>query len=259
MKLDADGLVHELSQIVDPSFARSIISSYVDMQQRFLAGDWQPAELDAGRLCEAVSRALLQLDTETVSHQDLPGAIRRSLLDNNRSHHLIQKDREHILKVIDTVYKFRSDRGAVHISPIHDANFMDSMFVLHAGKWLLAEFLRIAWNRDQRLIGQVIEQLVQVEYSFIHELDGKAKVTIKGISAADEILLLLQNAPSNRLSRADIRAFAEDQKPDTLNKAIIRLNDEKTIRIAADGDIALTQVGQSRVMTSILPKYSPHA
>jgi hypothetical protein len=149
VKLTPDQLTQALSGIVDPTFAQSAIESYIEMQQRFLAGDWGPTELDAGRLCEAVSRALYQMDSGTVTHSQLPQEIRRKLLDEDgvtRSHVLGQKDRLHITKAIDTVYKFRSDRGAVHISPTYTADYMDSMLVVHVGKWILAEFLRLAWN-----------------------------------------------------------------------------------------------------------------
>src|SRR5829696_9034519 len=96
-------LINELSIVVEPSLAQATVNSYVEMQQRFLAGDWKPTELDGGRLCEAVSRCLLQLDTGTVTSSKLPGAIRNNLLNQNISHNLGQKDREHIAKVIDLV------------------------------------------------------------------------------------------------------------------------------------------------------------
>lgn len=66
---------HAISTIVDASLAQSAIENYVDMQQRFLAGDWKPAELNGGRLCEAVARCIHQLDTNSLTHSKLPGKI----------------------------------------------------------------------------------------------------------------------------------------------------------------------------------------
>ncbi len=227
------------------------------MEQRFLAGDWKPSELDGGRLCEAVSRCLYQLDTGTVSHTKMPAEIREALLDQSRQHKLPSKDRHHIARVIELVYKFRSDRGAVHISPTYNANYVDSMLVLHAGKWILAEFLRLAWNADRDTVAEVIAQLVQLEYSLIHELDGKPLVLAKNISAPEEILLLLNHAPTNRLGRADLREFATHQKPNTLSVAVSRLIRERQIRVAEDGDLALTPPGKKRVIEEIVPKWTP--
>src|SRR5690349_19763573 len=103
MKLTPEELIVELSGVVDMSLARASIESYVEMQQRFLAGDWKPAELDGGRLCEAVSRCLLQLDTGKVNHKKLPGDIRDILLDNKIAHNLAWKERYHITKAIELI------------------------------------------------------------------------------------------------------------------------------------------------------------
>jgi hypothetical protein len=260
MRLTPEQLIQQLSSAVDPAFARSAVESYVEMQQRFLAGDWQPAELDAGRLCEAVSRAIYQLDSGTTTHSQLPNAIRTKLLDEDgvaRPHSLANTDRQNIVKAVDAVYKLRSSRGAIHISPTYTANYMDSMFALHAGKWILAEFLRLAWNQDRDSVAAIIEQLVQLQHSLIHELDGKPLVLAKGISAPDEVLLLLFNAPNNRLNRTEIRTYAANQKPQTVAAAISRLIKEKHVRRGDDDQVVLTPPGQKRVTEQVLPKWAP--
>lgn len=256
MRLTPNQLIQQLTAVIDPTLSGAAIESYIEMQQRFLAGDWKPAELDGGRLCEAISRCLLQLDSGQVDHKKLPGEVRDILLDQKIAHQLNQKDRYHICKAIEVVYKFRSDRGPVHISPIHSANYMDSMFVLHAGKWILAEFLRLAWNQDRKVIAEVISQLVQLEHSLIHELDGKPLVLAKGISAPEEVLLLLHHAPNNRLSRAELRERAYNQKSANVSTAISRLIKDKDIR-PVDDEVAITPNGQKRVIEEVIPKYSP--
>jgi hypothetical protein len=189
----------------------------------------------------------------------MPGEVRDALLDQSRAHVLGSKDRHHIAKAIELVYKFRSDRGAVHISPTYDANYMDSMLILHAGKWILAEFLRLAWNRDRNEVAQVIAQIVQLEHSLIHELDGKPLVLAKEISAPEEVLLLLHHASTNRLSRSEIREYAANQKPSTINMALTRLIQGKEIRPVGEGEVALTPLGKKRVIENILPKLAPKA
>jgi hypothetical protein len=256
MKLTNQQLIKQLSAVVDPDLARAAVECYVEMQQRFLAGDWQPTELDGGRLCEAVSRCLFQMDTGKVSHTMMPGKIPEALLDNTCTHILGSKDRHHIAKVIEVVYKFRSDRGAVHISTEYTANYMDSMLVLHAGKWIFAEFLRLAWNQDRETIAEIIAQLVQLEHSIIHELEGKPLVLVKDISAPDEVLLLLYHASNNRLSRAELREQAANQQPENVTVAISRLIKNKDIRPISD-EVALTPKRQKRVIEQILPKLTP--
>lgn len=255
MATSAAQLITELSAAVDPAFARGIVESYGEMQQRFLAGDWQPAELDGGRLCEAVARALHQLDTGTIAYCELPGTLCDLMEDfkKNRPHNLAPSDRHHFCKAIRLVYKLRSDRGPVHISPIYTANYMDSMLIVHVCKWMFAEFLRLAWNADKDVVAETIEQIVQLEHALIHELDGKPLVLTKGVGAAEEILLLLSHAVGNRLTRAQIREYAKLQKPATLNAAISKMVAAREVREDDDGLIALTPKGQVRVMGEVIP------
>jgi len=259
MSISAAQLVTELSSVVDASFAQAVVESYVEMQQRFLAGDWKPAELDGGRLCEALSRALYQLDSGTVTHSDLPGSLCDLLEDFKKkgSHKLAEGDRRHFCKAMRLVYKFRSDRGPVHISPVYTANHMDSLLVLHVGKWMFAEFLRLAWTADKQLIADTIAQIVQLQHTLIHELDGKPLVLASAIPAADEILLLLNHSVGNRLSRAAIREGAPLQKAPTLNAAITKLIVDRQIRPVDNGDLALTPLGQQRIMREIIPGHTP--
>lgn len=258
MRITPEDLIQHLAIIVDPSFARGIVESYIEMEQRFLAGDWQPAELDGGRLCEAVSRALLQMDTGKVDHNASPGDVRKTSDNQQIPHNLTTQERNHITKAIESVYKLRSQRGPVHISPTYSANSMDSMFVLHACKWIFAEFLRLAWNQDRDTIAAVIEQLVQMEYALIHELDGKPLVLAKDISAPEEVLLLLSHASGNRASRAQLIAHASNQNPSTVRSAINALLRRKEARVADNNDIALTPSGQKRIREKIMPKYAPN-
>lgn len=169
---------------------------------------------------------------------------------------LPHKDRLHITKAIEVVYKLRSDRGSVHISPVHDANSMDSMFVLHAGKWILAEFLRLTWNKDRQVIGEVISQLVQLEHSLVHELDGKPMVLATTVTTGDEILILLQHAPSNRMNRQEIRSYAPSRTPNAINTALSRLISTRDVREADNREIALTPNGQKKLREAIIPKLS---
>lgn len=255
--LTAPQLITELSTIVDFSLAKSAVEDYVDMQQRFLAGDWKPTELNGGRLCEAVARCIHQLDAGSITHSKFPRKICERLEDEAVSHNLGIKDRHHLAKVISVLYKFRSDRGAVHISPIYSANEMDSILVLHIGKWLFSEFLRLAWNKDRQIIAETIQRIVRLEHSLIHELDGKPLVLAKGISAKEEILLLLNHATGNCLSKTTIRDLAH-QKTANVSVAISRMIKDKEVRTSDDGDIVLTPVGQKRVFEEIIPKLNPY-
>jgi hypothetical protein len=255
MPLTAKQLTIELCAVLDPSNATAAVESYQEMQQRFFAGDWQPTELDGGRLCEAVARCLYQIDSGTVTHSQLPGEICEKVEDlkNQHPHKLSSAERTHICKAISLVYKFRSARGSVHISPIYKADYMDSMLMVHAGKWIFAEFLRLAWKKDKGVIAETIANIVQLEYSLIHELDGTPLV-LETVSAPNEVLLLLNHAENHRLSKDELTRQAKNNKASNVATAVSRLLKENEIRTTGTaGEIALTPKGQKRVIEKLIP------
>src|SRR5712692_6303343 len=149
MKITPDQLKQDIAAFVGSSLASQLVDSYTKMQQRYYAGDWQPSELDGGQFCEAVAHALYQLDTRTTT-TSLPGEIVAFLRSKSPPFpHLILeiKDRDHFCRVLQTTYKFRSDRGVAHISDTYTANQMDAMLIIANVKWMFAEFLRLAWKK----------------------------------------------------------------------------------------------------------------
>ena len=130
-----------------------------------------------------------------------------------------------------------------HLSEENDLAVVPSTLCL--AKWILAEFLRIAWNPDREVIAETIANIVQLQHSLIHELDGKPLVLQTGITAREEVLLLLGHASTNRLTRAQLRDAAR-QKPVTLNAAITKMLAAKELRTADDGALALTRMGSVR-------------
>lgn len=69
--------------------------------------------------------------------------------------------------------------------------------------------------------------------------------------------MLLYHALSNRLNRSELRLRAANQKPTTVNMAISRLIKDRSIRVAANAELALTPIGQKRVREQLLPKHRP--
>ena len=256
MPLSKVQLIAELSKNVDPLFASAVMDSYVEMQQRFIAGDWKPAELDGGRLCEGVARALYQLDCGHITHSDLPGKLCDLMEDfsDKRLHTLAEGDRRHLCKAIRLAYKLRSDRGPIHISPSYTADFMDSMLILHLGKWILADFLRLAWTKDKGTIADTVAQIVRFEYPLIHELDGMPLVLHHNVSASVEILLLLNHAEGNKLARGELLRQAKNNTDGALKVALTRLFKVNDIRnTAVSGEVSLTPAGRKRVIEKIIP------
>jgi len=255
VKITPEQLKQDITTFVDPALASQLVDSYTKMQRRYYASDWQPSELDGGQFCEAVARAIYQVDTGNVSHDLLPGDISPQLKSKSAPHTLETKDRDHFCRVLQTVYKFRNDRGVAHISPIHTANHLDATLIIATVKWLFAEFLRLAWKKERNEVVAIIEAIVQLEHPLIHELDGKPLVLSNELSAPEEILVLLQHSSGGRYTRDELKQYTHTS-PAAINTAIGRLSDSRQVRIGDKGDIVITSLGEERVHDIILPKLS---
>ena len=255
MKIASDQLKRDLAAIIDSFLAQQLVTSYINMQQRYSAGDWGPAELDGGQFCEAVARALYQLDTGIIRNDLLPGDISGMLKSKSAPHKLDEKDRDHFCRVLQTTYKFRNDRGVAHISPTHTANLLDSTLIIATVKWMFGEFLRLAWKKDSREVVAIIEAIVQLEHPLVHELDGQPLVLTDALTAPEEVLVLLQHAQSGSLTKGELKQYIlKDQT--TVSKAISRLTTSKEVRISNAGDVVITPLGMNRVHEEIIPKLS---
>jgi hypothetical protein len=255
MSISRASLESDLGTIVSPALAKQLVSSYVEMQQRYFNGDWKPAELDGGQFCEAIARALYQVDTGNPT-TELPGKVSEYLLDKVKTpgpHKLDRKDRDHFCRVLQTTYKFRSDRGVAHISVNYTANYADASLIVMEVKWMFAEFLRIAWNSDRNKIAAIIEAITQLEHPLVHELDGKPLVLSTGLSAAEEVLVLLSRSAGGRLTRDELKAYVKNTA-NAVSTAISRLTSSREVRVSDAGEIVITPTGERRVREVIIPR-----
>ncbi len=252
MKIMPEQIKKDLAAIINPSLAELVVNSYLDMQRRYYASDWKPAELDGGQFCEAIARAIYQLDTNNMIDDALPGKLCDKLLDQRIQHRLQEKDRDHFCRVLRTTYKFRNDRGVAHISPIYNANLLDATLIITNVKWMFAEFLRLAWRKEPNELVATIEAIVQLEHPLIHELDGQPLILATKLSAPEETLVYLHHSSNGRLTRDEIRTFVRASSA-AVTMALNRLENSRHIRISSTGEIVITPLGQKRVLEEIMP------
>lgn len=109
-------IVQNISPPIDNLLANQLMDEFVSMERRYIQCDWEPAELDGGQFCEVLSRSLYHIDSGNLNHsKSLDDCCR--YVENEQVNHVMQprQDALHLVRVIRTVYKFRSQRSAVHI------------------------------------------------------------------------------------------------------------------------------------------------
>src|SRR5690348_17349719 len=119
--------VSNLCPPADKCLVERLVEEFVSVERRFVLRDWEPAELDGGQFAEILAKIYHHLDSGNLSpNRDFNGCLNYVEDDQNPHNILPRHDALHVAKVLRTLYKFRSQRGAVHISATYQANHMDA-------------------------------------------------------------------------------------------------------------------------------------
>lgn len=206
---DKKTLLAELAPPLDAFLATQLLDEFISLERRFILHDWEPAELDGGQFCEILARILYHIDSNNLdlvrSHDD----CMRYLENDHVSHSINPRSNAlHLDKVMRAIYKFRSSRGAVHISPAYSPNHMDSRFMIEAVRWCMNEALRIFWKGDRELVAKAIRELLQFDVPCIGKFENVLMVQRIDLTAEEEILILLHFAGEKGFSRKELGQFA---------------------------------------------------
>jgi hypothetical protein len=246
--IEKEQLIKQLAQL-DNELVTQLVTEFISMEKRFIQRDWEPTELDGGQFCEILARIIYHVDSghlnRTKGVDDCIGYI-----ENDKSSHAVEPRHNaiHLGRVIRTAYKFRSQRGAVHISPTYNANHLDSKFLIECVRWLMNEFLRIFWQGDRELVAKAIRELLQFDVPCIGTFEGALLVQRTDLSPEEEVLLLLHHAGENGFTRMELGKHAKcpSQRISDAVKNLTRPGVREVI-LLSKGNYALTDLGHKRI------------
>lgn len=226
------------------------------MERRFIQSDWEPTELDGGQFAEVLSRVIYHMDSGNLS----PGKDFGECLDyveEEQNKHQInpRRDALHLAKVLRTIYKFRSQRGAVHISPTYKANAMDSKFLIESVRWCMMETLRIFWQGDREKVAKAIRELIQFDVPCIGTYEGAILVQRTDLSPEEEVLVLLHYAGEGGYSRSELgqhSLFAAPRITEALQRLVSR--EVRQVILTPSGRYQLTALGSKRIREQLADK-----
>jgi len=249
-------LLAEISPPLDHLLATQLLDEFISAEKRFIQRDWEPAELDGGQFCEILSRILYHQDSGTLNHNKAFEDC-CNYLENNQVSHAIQPRQTclHLMRVLKTIYKFRSQRGAVHISPSYTPNHMDSKLIIEAVRWAMSESLRIFWRGDRETVAKTIRELLQFDVPCVGQFGQALLVQRTDLSADEEVLIMLHYAGEQGFSRAEL-GRAVRTSPASVTRAIQKLesNTFRQIIKLPSGNYCLTDLGSKRIREHLAHK-----
>jgi hypothetical protein len=256
--MDRDTLVANVSPPIDQRMAEQLIDEFISGERRFVLRDWGPATLDGGQLAEAASRILYHQDSGNLSHTRTVAKCLDYVEDPDNTNAHSYPDRKsalHTCKVLRTLYKFRSDRGAVHINPVYDANHLDSRLVIEAMRWTLSELLRVFWTGDRDVVAATIRELVVYEVPAVAVFDGVPLLQRIDCDAEEEVLLLLHYKADEGMTRIEL-GRSIPRPASTIAGALHRLTARisRQVVLGSNGSYRLTDLGTRRVLEELAEK-----
>ncbi len=250
-------LVAQLAPPLDTQLVPELIDEFVSLERRYIQREWEPTQLDGGQFCELLARIVYHADSGNLNRsKDLQDCI--SYINNDQVSHVIQPrhDAIHIGRVLGTVYKFRSQRGAVHISPTYKPNHMDSKFVVDGVRWLFAEALRIFWTGDREKVATAIRELLQFDVPAIGKFEDNLLVVQRtDLTPEEELLLLLHYAGEAGFSRRELGKYVKAD-PAAVTRGIQALSANRVREVAklTNGNYRLTDLGSKRIREKLADK-----
>lgn len=253
--LSKSALVAEIVPPLDAQLAEQLISEYMSLERRFILADYEPATLDGGQFAEIASRIIYHQDSGKLNKRR---SVHRCLIyiedpDSKNSHHYPErKSSLHLCKVLRSIYKFRSDRGAVHIDPDYTANKLDAKLVVDNARWALSEILRIFWTGDRAIVARAIREIIEYDVPIVGDYEGRLLVHSTECTTEEEVLILLYYAGEMGLSRNQLGVYVEKTASGVTGalKSLISTSKRQAIQLK-NKNYRLTNLGIVRVLDEL--------
>ena len=254
--VEKSALLAALSPPLDHLLATQLLDEFVSAEKRFIQRDWEPAELDGGQFAEVAARILYHKDSGNFSPSKDFGDCLKYVEDDKAQHKVLPRhDALHVARVLRNIYKFRSQRGAIHISPTYRANHMDAKFIIEAVRWIMNEVLRIFWSGDREKAARAIRELLQFDVPCVGVFEDVIMVQRTDLTVEEEILVLLHFAGELGFTRVELGRYAKRPAP-SLSNAIKKLSSSEVrqIVLVSSERYRLSDLGSRRVREQLSGK-----
>lgn len=254
-RLSKPELVAELVPPLDAQLAEQLISEYMSLERRYVLSDYEPATLDGGQFAEVASRIIYHQDSGNLNKRRGVDRCLSYIEDptSQNSHNFPErKSSLHLCKVLRSIYKFRSDRGAVHIDPEYTANQLDAKLVVDNARWVLSEVLRVFWTGDRAIVAQTIREIIEYDVPIVADYEGRLLVQSTVCTTEEEVLILLYYAGESGLSRSQLGVYVE-KVASAITKALKSLtsNSKRQVIQLKNKNYRLTDLGIIRVLDEL--------
>jgi hypothetical protein len=240
-------LTAALASSIDGQLSAQLVEESISLEEAFLLKKWKYSELDGGRFTEVAARIVYSVDSGNLSLTKSVDDCLRYVDNQQVAHHFPEQQAAiHLAKIIRAVYKLRSQRGAVHVSPTYTANEIDSRLIVEAARWILADLLRIFVTKNRNEITAVIRSLARFPQPLIRTYENLPLLQAVSFTAEEEILAHLLNAVDGMVISGLISSIPKD--PSGIRRAVRKLSSAQVRQaVERSGRWFITDLGIKRI------------
>lgn len=236
----------------EPTLALQLFEEAAKLEEALALKKWQYTELDGGRFAEVAARIVYGVDSGRFNLTKGVDDCLRYIENPQVSHSFPDRQSANqIALILRAIYKLRSQRGAVHVSPTYTANEIDSRMVVEGVRWVLAELLRVFATTDEAALVSAIEELARFPLPLIRNYGGQPLVQSITLTTEEEVLVHLLNERRGMTQADLLRVIPKDDSG--IRRAIKHLAESKTRQIVKVGNRwEITDLGISRIETRLI-------
>lgn len=210
---------------IQKKFRDKIISTYIDLKRNCVEARHDAAGLAAGKFCETVIRHI----QSTVFGAYIPFNKKiGNFADECRkliaapSGTTIESERVILPRALVFLYTMRNKRGIGHIGGDVDANEIDTAVMSRTADWILCELIRIHHKMSLEEAQDLVDSISVRQLPVIWEVAGKKRVLKKGLSASDQVLLILYSTKDTAVLVEDLCDWIEYSKLSVFKSRIVK-------------------------------------
>ena len=232
--------------------AEAIDSTYRSVMDHFLKEQWDDAQVDAGRFCEAALRYLEFKSTgaftpiDGKSKPNRKSTVQKAINDTALPPSL----RAQFPQSIELTMDFRNNRNSAHLGNI-DANKLDATCVVQTVNWMAGEIVRLEAHSPPAEVQRLLDQLAERHVPLVQTVNGRPVVLSPEMSASDRALVLLyqQARPIDAPTLQDWVGYGNSTRWRT---AILKGLQKRAYVYVNGGDVTLLRPGEARAQELIL-------
>jgi hypothetical protein len=216
-----------------------LLNAFNEILRNYREHRWEPAELNGGKLCEAVFTIVEGFldDGRYPPRARKPSRFPQACLALEQRFQTVPDSRSPrilIPRMMIGLYDIRNNRGVGHAGGDVDPNLMDATVVVYTSKWLVAELVRMLHTLTTSEAAEIVEGLVEREIPWVWSQDGKRRVLRTGLTRKQQTLVLLLSA-TGPVAEAELARWLEHPSVSNLRKDVLRpMHKDRLIDYDAD-------------------------